>query len=201
MRRARSSRVSSSRCAPHFPLGPDGRRRTSGGVSIRRGSPRGGDLSVELASRRHRDDPTRARSRGLPMNLSSVIVLLGVAADGWLLAFLAIRGRRPWLQSTFAACALSFLVVGAWSAARNEGVLPAVREDLVLGLMLLTPALTALLVLGLIHGEALPRRRAVRRAEPRPVEFGGPMRSCSTNDVRSTRCGPRRRKPGRTGRP
>ena len=82
------------------------------------------------------------------MNLSSVIVLLGVAADGWLLAFLAIRGRRPWLQSTFAACALSFLVVGAWSAARNEGVLPAVREDLVLGLMLLTHALTAILVLG-----------------------------------------------------
>src|SRR5439155_1084839 len=143
------------------PLGPDGRRRTSGGVSIPRGSPRGGDLSVELASRRHRDDPTRARSRGLPMNLSSVIVLLGVAADGWLLAFLAIRGRRPWLQSTFAACALSFLVVGAWSAARNEGVLPAVREDLVLGLMLLTHALTAILVLGLIHGEALPRRRAM----------------------------------------
>ena len=95
------------------------------------------------------------------MNLSSVIVLLGVAADGWLLAFLAIRGRRPWLQSTFAACALSFLVVGAWSAARNEGVLPAVREDLVLGLMLLTHALTAILVLGLIHGEALPRRRAM----------------------------------------
>src|SRR5947208_2433167 len=97
----------------------------------------------------------------LAMNLSSVIVLLGVAADGWPLAFPAIRGRRPWLQSTFAACALSFLVVGAWSAARNEGVLPAVREDLVLGLMLLTHALTAILVLGLIHGEALPRRRAM----------------------------------------
>src|SRR5207244_7707389 len=86
---------------------------------------------------------------------------LGVAADGWLLAFLAIRGRRPWLQSTFAACALSFLVVGAWSAARNEGVLPAVRDDLVLGLVLLTHALTAILVLRLIHGEVLPRRRAV----------------------------------------
>src|SRR2546429_1952885 len=95
------------------------------------------------------------------MNLSSVVVLLGVATDGWLLAFLAIRGRRPWLQSTFAACALSFLVVGAWSAARNEGVLPVVRDDLALGLMLLTRSLTAILVLGLIHGEALPRRRAV----------------------------------------
>src|SRR5438309_344898 len=50
---------------------------------------------------------------------------------------------------------------GPRSAARNEGVLPAVRDDLVLGLMLLTHALTAILVLGLIHGEALPRRRAV----------------------------------------
>src|SRR5437879_8542080 len=95
------------------------------------------------------------------MNLSSVVVLVGAAADGWLLALLAIRGRRPWLQSTFAACALSFLVVGAWPAARNEGVLPAVRDDLVLGLVLLTHALTAILVLGLIHGKALPRRRAV----------------------------------------
>ncbi len=94
------------------------------------------------------------------MNLSSVVVLLGVAADGWLLAFVGIRGRRPWLQSTFAACALSFLVVGAWSAGRNEGLLPAVGDNLVLGLMLLTHALTAILVLGLIHGEALPRRRA-----------------------------------------
>src|SRR5436853_2372472 len=149
------------RCAPRLPLGPEGRGRTSGGVSIRRGSPRCGGVPMELASRRRRDDPPRPRPRGSPMNLSSVIVLVGVAADGWFLAFLAIRGRRPWLQSTFAACALSFLVVGAWSAARNEGILPVVREDLVLGLMLLTHALTAILVLGLIHGEALPRRRAV----------------------------------------
>jgi len=95
------------------------------------------------------------------MNLSSAVVLVGVAADGWLLAFMAIRGRRPWLQSTFAACALSFLVVGAWFVGRNEGLLPPVPDNLVLGLMLLTHALAAILVLGLIHGEALPRRRAV----------------------------------------
>ena len=63
------------------------------------------------------------------MNLSSAIVLLALAADGWLLAFVGIRGRRPWLQSTFAACALSFLVVGAWSAGRNEGLLPAVGDN------------------------------------------------------------------------
>src|SRR2546430_1394909 len=94
------------------------------------------------------------------MNLSSVVVLVGIAADGWLIAFMSIRGQRPWLQSTFAACALSFLVVGAWSVGRIEGLLSAVDDNLVLGLMLLTHALTAILVLGLIRGEALPRRRA-----------------------------------------
>ncbi|TLZ54797.1 MAG: hypothetical protein E6K15_08825, partial [Methanobacteriota archaeon] len=94
------------------------------------------------------------------MNLSSVVVLVGIAADGWLIAFMSIRGRRPWLQATFAACALSFLVVGAWSVGRIEGLLSAVDDNLVLGLMLLTHALTAILVLGLIRGEALPRRRA-----------------------------------------
>ena len=94
------------------------------------------------------------------MNLSSVVVLVGIAADGWLIAFMSIRGQRPWLQSTFAACALSFLVVGAWSVGRIEGLLSSVDDNLVLGLMLLTHALTAILVLGLIHGEALPRRRA-----------------------------------------
>ena len=95
------------------------------------------------------------------MNLSSAVVLGGVAVDGWLLALVAIRGRRPWLQATFAACALSFLVAGASFVGRNEGVLPPVREDVVLGLLLLSHALTAILVLGLIHGEALPRQRAI----------------------------------------
>ena len=95
------------------------------------------------------------------MNLSTAVVLGGVAVDGWLLGLVAIRGRRPWLQATFAACALSFLVAGASSVGRNEGLLPPVREDVVLGLLLLTHALTAILVLGLIHGEALPRQRAI----------------------------------------
>ena len=95
------------------------------------------------------------------MNLSSAVVLGGVAVDGWLLALVAIRGRRPWLQATFAACALSFLVAGASFVGRNEGLLPPVREDVVLGLLLLSHALTAILVLGLIHGEALPRQRAI----------------------------------------
>jgi len=95
------------------------------------------------------------------LNLSSAVVLGGVAVDGWLLALVAIRGRRPWLQATFAACALSFLVAGASFVGRNEGLLPPVLEDVVLGLLLLSHALTAILVLGLIHGEALPRQRAI----------------------------------------
>src|SRR5439155_335479 len=91
----------------------------------------------------------------------SAVVLGGVAVAGWLLALVAIRGRRPWLQATFAACALSFLVAGASFVGRNEGVLPPVREDVVLGLLLLSRALTVILVLGLIHGEVLPRQRAI----------------------------------------
>ncbi|HWM50726.1 MAG TPA: hypothetical protein VNO76_05175 [Thermoplasmata archaeon] len=94
------------------------------------------------------------------MNLSSLLVLGGVAVDGWLVALVALRGRRTWLQATYAACALSFLVAGVASVGRAEGVLANLREDMILGLLLLTHALTAILVLGLIHGETLPRRRA-----------------------------------------
>lgn len=94
------------------------------------------------------------------MNLSSLLVLLGIAVDGSLVALVGLRGRRPWLQATFAACALSFLVAGAAFVGRTEGLFATPREDVVLGLLLLTHALTAILVLGLIHGEILPRRRA-----------------------------------------
>src|SRR5213080_4840138 len=113
------------------------------------------------AAGRDPHDPPDPRPGREPLNLSSAVVLGGVAVDGWLLALVAIRGRRPWLQATFAACALSFLVAGASFVGRNEGLLPPVREDVVLGLLLLTHALTAILVLGLIHGEALPRQRAI----------------------------------------
>src|SRR5207249_431437 len=40
-------------------------------------------------------------------------------------------------------------------------VLAALRDDVALGIVLLAHALTAILVLGLIHGETLPRRRSV----------------------------------------
>ena len=95
------------------------------------------------------------------MNLSSAAILAGVAVDAWLLAFLAIRGRRPWLQATYAACSLAYLALGAAFVGTNEGVLTAPRDDVALGILLLSHALTAILVLGLIHGETLPRRRSV----------------------------------------
>ena len=95
------------------------------------------------------------------MNLSSAAILAGVAVDAWLLAFIAIRGRRPWLQATYAACTLAYLALGAAFVGINEGVLAALRNDVALGILLLSHALTAILVLGLIHGETLPRRRSV----------------------------------------
>lgn len=95
------------------------------------------------------------------MNLSSAAILAGVAVDAWLLAFIAIRGRRPWLQATYAACALAYLALGAAFVGTNEGVLESLRDDVALGIVLVAHALTAILVLGLIHGETLPRRRPV----------------------------------------
>src|SRR5438067_1701227 len=95
------------------------------------------------ATGRDPHDPPGPRAGREPLNLSTAVVLGGVAVDGWLLGLVAIRGRRPWLQATFAACALSFLVAGASFVGRNEGLLPPVREDVVLGLLLLTHALAA----------------------------------------------------------
>ena len=95
------------------------------------------------------------------MNVSSAAILAGVAVDAWLVAFIAIRGRRPWLQATYAACSLAYLSLGAAFVGTNEGVLAALRDDVALGILLLSHALTAILVLGLIHGETLPRRRSV----------------------------------------
>src|SRR5216117_3992744 len=146
------------------------------------------------ATGRDPHDPPGPRAGREPLNLSTAVVLSGVAVDGWLLALVAIRGRRPWLQATFAACALSFLVAGASFVGRNEGLLPPVREDVVLGLLLLTHALTAILVLGLIHGEALPANAQSRSScsprspssRPWPPPKAGPspppMRETSSVD-------------------
>jgi len=95
------------------------------------------------------------------MNLITAAVLLGCVAEAWLLVLIAVRGRRRWLQATYTACALAFLVGGASFVGTTEGLLTQARDDVTLGLLLLAHALTAILVLGLIHGETLPRQRAV----------------------------------------
>src|SRR2546427_257582 len=66
------------------------------------------------------------------MNISSAAILAGVAADAWLLAFIAIRGRRPWLQATYAACSLAYIGLGAAFVGTNEGVLAALRNVIAL---------------------------------------------------------------------
>lgn len=94
------------------------------------------------------------------MTHATIAVAAGSLAAAWLLALVLVRGRRRWLQATYAACGLSFLVMGVGFVALEEGFLDPAREDVVLGTMLLAYALTAILVVGLIHGETLPRRRA-----------------------------------------
>src|SRR5216117_379259 len=116
---------------------------------------------MAVASLRHRDRPAGPIDGGRQLNLSSAAILAGVAVDAWLLAFIAIRGRRPWLQATYAACSLAYIALGAAFVGINERVLAALRNDVALGILLLSHALTAILVLGLIHGETLPRRRSV----------------------------------------
>src|SRR5438876_2213660 len=116
---------------------------------------------MAVASLRHRDRPAGPSDGGRQLNLSSAAILAGIAVDAWLLAFIAIRGGRPWLQATYAACWLAYLALGAAFVGTNERVLAALRDDVALGIVLLAHALTAILVLGLIHGETLPRRRSV----------------------------------------
>ena len=94
------------------------------------------------------------------MNAFGIAIVGGLIADAGLLVLIGIRGRRRWLQSTYAACALSFVVAGTAAVGMAERILPAAWDQAVLGTMLLSNALTAILVLSLIHGETLPRRRA-----------------------------------------
>lgn len=87
-------------------------------------------------------------------------VLAGVAVDAWLVALVALRGRRPWLQATFAALGLTLIVNGAAFLGVDSGLLPGAWGDAVFATLVLLYPLSAILVLGLIHGESLPRRRA-----------------------------------------
>ena len=90
----------------------------------------------------------------------SLAVLAGVVLDAWILALVALRGRRPWLQATFAAVALTFVVNGAAFVGTSEGLLGPAWDAAVLWTLVLAYPLTTILVLSLIHGETLPRRRA-----------------------------------------
>lgn len=87
-------------------------------------------------------------------------VLAGVVVDAWLVALVALRGRRPWLQATFAALGLTLIVNGAAFLGLDTGFLSASWGDAVFATLVLLYPLSAILVLGLIHGESLPRRRA-----------------------------------------
>src|SRR5207249_5078097 len=108
---------------------------------------------VAVASLRHGNRPAGPTPEGHPMNISSAAILAGVAVDAWLLAFIAIRGRRPWLQATYAACSLAYLALGAAFVGINEGVLAALRNDVALGILLLSHVMTGILVLVLLHAE------------------------------------------------
>lgn len=91
----------------------------------------------------------------------SLILGAGIAVEAWLLALVVLRGKRPWLQATFSALALTFIVNGAAFIGTSEGVLAPDWESVVLWTLVLANPLTAILVLSLIHGETLPRRRPV----------------------------------------
>jgi hypothetical protein len=93
------------------------------------------------------------------MSLFTVLVAAGVVAEVWLVALVAIRGRRPWLQATFAAFGLTLIVNGTAYVGTTEGYLPAVWSATVLWTFVLSHALLAIVTLSLIHGETVPRRR------------------------------------------
>jgi len=88
-----------------------------------------------------------------------IVVGAGTVVAAWLLALVALRSRRTWLKATYAALALTFIVNGAAYVGTTERFLSSDWESAVLWSMILAHPLTAILVLGLIHGETLPRRR------------------------------------------
>lgn len=93
------------------------------------------------------------------MILYSLAIGAGIVVDAWLLALVALRGRRPWLQASFAAFALTLIVNGAAFIGTSEGLLGSAWEGAVLWTLVLAHPLAAVLVLSLIHGETVPRRR------------------------------------------
>ena len=105
------------------------------------------------------------------MTPATITTAVGILVGAWLVALVVLRGRRRWLRATYAACGLAFLVMGVGFVGIEEGFLDPAREDIVLGTMLLAYALTAILVVGLIHGETLPRGRAAGFLLLAPIPF------------------------------
>ena len=95
------------------------------------------------------------------MIVYSLAVGAGIVVEAWLLALVVLRGRRPWLVATFGALALTLIVNGAAFIGTSEGFLDPAWESAVLWTLVLANPLTAILVLSLIHGETVPRRRPV----------------------------------------
>lgn len=88
-------------------------------------------------------------------------VVGGIVLDLWLLALVLLRSHRTWLKATYAALALAFIVNGSAYVGRAEGALSPDWSSVVLWTMILVHPLAAILVLALLHGEGVLRRRAV----------------------------------------
>lgn len=84
----------------------------------------------------------------------------GAIVDAWLIALVLLRGGRPWLQATFAALGLTLMVNAAAFVGTDAGLLPATWQVGVFATLVLVDPIAAIVVLGLIHGESLPRRKA-----------------------------------------
>jgi hypothetical protein len=88
-------------------------------------------------------------------------IAIGLIAETWLLALVVLRSRRPWLKAIFAALGLALIVNGTAFVGTSEGFLPRSWDSTILWTMILSHPLVTILVLGLLHGEGLLRRRPV----------------------------------------
>lgn len=112
-----------------------------------------------MAPRGDRSPRPLSPGGGALLILTSIAVGAAIVADAWLLAFIGIRGRRTWIKASFTVLALSFIVMGTAYVGTSEGVLAPMWGSAVLAALVLAHPFTAILVLSLIHGETLPRRR------------------------------------------
>lgn len=83
----------------------------------------------------------------------------GAIVEAWIVALLALRGRRPWLQASFAAFGFTLIVNAAAFVGLDAGVLSEPWEFAVFATTVLVYPLAAILVLGILQGESLPRQK------------------------------------------